>query len=105
MQLPSFFDWLKPYLPGAAMPEAKAPPPTPATTGAKSDLTANAEKALGMKRESQTEEGSRIPPHRTANEGMRPTDDPNADDIAREAASGFAPRLKRTGGARTGDAS
>ena len=105
MQLPSFLDWVKPYLPGASKPQTKTDvkaPPT-ATAGGKSELTANAEKALAMKREAEAEEGSRIPPHRTAHEGMRPTDDPNAGDIAREADSDFTSRRKRTGGARPGE--
>jgi hypothetical protein len=68
---------------------------------ATADLRANAEKALRMKQESQT--GSHIPPHQTANEGMR-VKETNEDHIpARE---GYhTPELKRTKVARSGDAS
>jgi hypothetical protein len=68
---------------------------------ANADLRANAEKALRMKQEADT--GSHIPPHQTANEGMR-VKETNEDHIpARE---GFnTPELKRSRVARSGDAS
>ena len=68
---------------------------------AREELMANAEKALRMKQESDT--GTHIPPHRTANEGMRDNSS-NEDHIpAREGY--FTPELKRTKVARSGDAS
>jgi hypothetical protein len=64
-------------------------------------LKANAEKALRMKQEADT--GTRIPPYRNANEGMR-NHTTNEDHIpAREGY--FEPELKRTKVARSGDAS
>ena len=68
---------------------------------ANAELRANAEKALRMKQEAET--GSHIPPHQTANEGMR-VKETNEDHIpAREGY--FTPELKRTKVARSGDAS
>ncbi|RDI61868.1 hypothetical protein [Microvirga subterranea] len=68
---------------------------------AREELKANAEKALRMKQEAET--GAHIPPHRTANEGMRDHSS-NEDHIpAREGY--FTPELKRTKVARSGDAS
>ena len=68
---------------------------------ANAELRANAEKALRMKQEAQT--GSHIPPHQTANEGMR-VKETNEDHIpAREGY--YTPELKRTKVARSGDAS
>ncbi|GEO12705.1 hypothetical protein [Microvirga aerophila] len=68
---------------------------------AREELKANAEKALRMKQEADT--GTRIPPHQTANEGMRDHSS-NEDHIpAREGY--FTPELKRTKVARSGDAS
>jgi hypothetical protein len=68
---------------------------------AREELRANAEKALRMKQEADT--GTHIPPHQTANEGMRPNTT-NEDHIpAREGY--FQPELKRTKVARSGDAS
>lgn len=63
------------------------------------ELRANAEKALRMKQEAGT--GAQIPPHRTANEGMR-LNETNEDHIpAREGY--FTPEMKRTKVARSGD--
>ena len=68
---------------------------------AREELKANAEKALRMKQEAES--GAHIPPHQTANEGMRPKET-NEDHIpAREGY--FQPELKRTKVARSGDAS
>jgi hypothetical protein len=68
---------------------------------AREELRANAEKALRMKQEADS--GTHIPPHRTANEGMRDHSS-NEDHIpAREGY--FTPELKRTKVARSGDAS
>jgi len=68
---------------------------------ARQELVANAEKALRMKQENGV--GANIPPHQTANEGMR-LKETNEDHIpARE---GFnTPELKRSRVARSGDAS
>ena len=85
----SFLNWLK--------PKARRAAP------AKHDLKANAEKALRLKQESGPE--ARIPPHRSAGEGMRPQDDPHASDATRGAEAGFTPQLKRSRVARSGDAS
>jgi hypothetical protein len=95
--LSSLLDWLKSRLPRKA--EANAGPKPNA------ELKANAEKALAMKREAEAKEGSHIPPHRTAHEGMRPANDPNASDATRGAEAGFTPQLKRSRVARSGDAS
>ena len=66
---------------------------------ATAELRANAEKALRMKQEAES--GAHIPPHQTANEGMRPKET-NEDHIpAREGY--FQPELKRTKVARSGD--
>ena len=68
---------------------------------ATAELRANAEKALRMKQEANA--GAHIPPHQSANEGMRPKET-NEDHIpAREGY--FTPELKRTKVARSGDAS
>ena len=68
---------------------------------AREELMANAEKALRMKQENGV--GANIPPHQTANEGMKPKTT-NEDHIpAREGY--FEPELKRTKVARSGDAS
>jgi hypothetical protein len=68
---------------------------------AREELRANAEKALRMKQEADS--GTHIPPHQTANEGMR-NHSSNEDHIpAREGY--FTPELKRTKVARSGDAS
>jgi hypothetical protein len=89
MAISNFFSWLSPSRRRADR--------------AREELKSNAEKALRMKQESES--GTRIPPHQTAGEGMRP--DPSmlgADhDRAREAV--FTPQLKRTRVARSGDAS
>jgi hypothetical protein len=69
---------------------------------AKDELKANAEKALRMKQEADTE--AHIPPHQTTHEGMQDHTNPNRDHIpAREGY--FTPELKRTKVARSGDAS
>ena len=66
---------------------------------ATAELRANAEKALRMKQEANA--GTHIPPHQSANEGMRPKET-NEDHIpAREGF--FTPELKRTHVARSGD--
>jgi hypothetical protein len=95
--LSSLLDWLKSRLPRQAEANAGPRPNT--------ELKANAEKALAMKREAEAKEGSHIPPHRTAHEGMRPANDPNADDVARDAEGTYTSQLKRSGVARSGDAS
>ena len=87
MALSNFFSWLN-------LRKTRA-------ERARSELQANAEKALRMKQEADT--GAHIPPHRTANEGMRDHSS-NEDHIpAREGY--FQPELKRTKVARSGDAS
>jgi hypothetical protein len=68
---------------------------------AREELKANAEKALRMKQEAES--GTHIPPHQTANEGMR-DHTPKTDHIpAREAFN--TPELKRSRVSRSGDAS
>jgi hypothetical protein len=87
MALSNLFSWLNPK-------RARA-------ERGRSELKANAEKALRMKKECDS--GSRIPPHQTAHEGMRDHSS-NEDHIpAREGY--FTPELKRTKVARSGDAS
>ena len=87
MALSNFFSWLNPQKRRADR--------------AREELKANAEKALRMKQEAGT--GAHIPPHQTANEGMRDHSS-NEDHIpAREGY--FQPELKRTKVARSGDAS
>jgi hypothetical protein len=87
MAMSNFFSWLNPR-------RARA-------ERARSELKANAEKALRMKQEADS--GTHIPPYRTANEGMRNLST-NEDHIpAREGY--FEPELKRTKVARSGDAS
>jgi hypothetical protein len=68
---------------------------------ATAELRQNAEKALRMKQEADT--GTHIPPHQTANEGMRPKESQEDHLPAREGS--FNPELKRTKVARSGDAS
>jgi hypothetical protein len=68
---------------------------------ARQDLKANAEKALRMKQEAETDK--RIPPHQTAREGMQPAQDPHMSDATRGAEAGFTPQLKRSRVARSGD--
>jgi hypothetical protein len=91
MPLSSLFHWLKPRSRRDA--EATA------------ELKANAEKALAMKREADAREGSHIPSHQTAHEGMRPANDSHASDATRGAEAGFTPQLKRSRVPRSGDAS
>jgi hypothetical protein len=70
---------------------------------ARAELKANAEKALRMKQESGV--GAKIPEHQTPHEGMHnaPSSMAAERDTGREA--GFTPQLKRSKGARSGDAS
>jgi hypothetical protein len=68
---------------------------------ARTELKSNAEKALRMKQEAET--GAHIPPHQTAHEGMRDKSAEGGHNPAREGA--FAPELKRSRVARSGDAS
>jgi hypothetical protein len=68
---------------------------------AREELKANAEKALRMKQEADT--GTHIPPHQTANEGMRDNSAGGDHIPAREAFN--TPELKRSRVARSGDAS
>jgi hypothetical protein len=86
MALSNFISWLT--------PKKKA-------ERARSDLKANAEKALRMKQAADS--GSRIPPHQTAHEGMRDHSSNEDHTSAREGY--FTPELKRTKVARSGDAS
>lgn len=89
MPLSSLLNWLKPKARRAE--------------SARSDLKANAEKALKMKRESQS--ATHIPEHQTAHEGMQPAHDPHMSDATRGAEGGFTPQLKRSRVPRSGDAS
>ena len=84
MALSNFFSWLNPR-----------------KERARSELKANAEKALRMKQEGDA--GARIPPHQTAHEGMRDHSSQEDHTPARE--GHFTPELKRTKVARSGDAS
>ena len=68
---------------------------------ARSELKANAEKALRMKQEGKS--GASIPPHQNANEGMRSHESQEDHTPAREGY--FEPELKRSKVARSGDAS
>ena len=68
---------------------------------ARAELKANAEKALRMKQESESD--TRIPPHQTAHEGMR--DHTSNEDHTPAREGYFQPELKRTKVARSGDAS
>lgn len=70
---------------------------------ARSELQANAEKALAMKREADS--ATHIPPHQTAHDGMRPANDSQTTDATRPTDAGFTPQMKRSGVARSGDAS
>jgi hypothetical protein len=67
---------------------------------ANQDLRANAEKALRMKQEAGAQ--AKIPPHRTANEGMQ-SDNVNTDVSRKSQEGAFEPQLKRTKVARSGD--
>ncbi len=87
MALSNFFSWLNPK-------KARA-------EHARAELKANAEKALRMKQESQN--GTQIPPHQTAHEGMR--DHSSQEDHIPAREGYFTPELKRTKVARSGDAS
>ncbi len=91
MPLSSLFDWLKPR--------------SRRNADATAELKSNAEKALAMKREAEAKEGSHVPEHRTAHEGMRPANDSLVNDATRGAEAGFTPQLKRSRVARSGDAS
>ncbi len=70
---------------------------------AREELKANAEKALRMKQEADT--GSHIPPHQTANEGAIKGGQMGMTDADAGSQGAFTPKLKRTGVARSGDAS
>ena len=87
MALSNFISWLTPKKSRAEQ--------------ARSELKANAEKALRMKQEGDTR--SRIPPHQTAHEGMR--DHSSNEDHVPAREGYFTPELKRTKVARSGDAS
>jgi hypothetical protein len=90
MQLSNFLSWLNPK-------RARA-------DRARAELKANAEKALRMKQQADSE--ARIPPHQTAHEGMRPGAAAiDANDASRGREAGFTPQLKRSKVARSGDAS
>lgn len=93
--LSSLLDWFKFRSSHKAEPEPKP----------NVELKANAEKALAMRREADAKEGSHIPPYRTAHEGMRPANDPNSEDVARGVEGTYTSQLKRSGVARSGDAS
>ena len=68
---------------------------------ARSELRANAERALRMRQEADT--GSHIPPHRTSNDGMKPH--PSKEDHVPAREGNFTPEFKRAKVARSGDAS
>jgi hypothetical protein len=87
MAFSSIFSWLNPK-------KARA-------DRARSELRANAEKALRMRQEADT--GSHIPPHRTASEGMKPH--PSNEDHVPAREGSFTPEFKRAKVARSGDAS
>lgn len=89
MPLSSVLKWLSP---GARREEQ--------ARKANEELKANAEKALRMKQEAGAQ--ANIPPHQTANEGMRSA---NVNtDVSRGSQEGaFEPQLKRTKVARSGD--
>lgn len=70
---------------------------------AREQLKSNAEKALAMKREAGAT--AHIPSHQTAHEGMRPANDSLVGDATRGTEAGFTPQMKRSGVARSGDAS
>lgn len=70
---------------------------------ARSDLKANAEKALRMKREAQAEELAHRPDTRTADEGMNPIDGTRYGDATRASQGSFTPGLKRAHVPRSGD--
>lgn len=89
MALSSILNWLNPKARRAEQ--------------AKEELKANAEKALRMKQEAGAE--TQVPPHQTAREGMHSHPDPHASDATRGAEAGFTPQMKRSGVARSGDAS
>ena len=69
---------------------------------ARAELKANAEKALRMKQEAGAE--AKIPPHQTANEGMRPGAAASGPTTRPRPGAGFTPQLKRSKVARSGDA-
>ena len=91
MKLSGIFDWLT----GRAAKQAR-------NEEARAELKSNAEKALNLKK---LADEPQIPPHQTAHEGMRPSNDPHASDATRGAEAGFTPQLKRSRVARSGDAS
>jgi hypothetical protein len=87
MALTNYFSWLNPKKRRADR--------------AREELKANAEKAQRMKQEADT--GTHIPPHRTANEGMRDTS--TKEDQIPASEGSFTPEFKRSRVARSGDAS
>jgi hypothetical protein len=70
---------------------------------AREELKANAEKALRMKQEADS--GTRIPPHRTSHDGGVKGEQLGMTDADAGSQGAFTPKLKRTGVARSGDAS
>jgi hypothetical protein len=68
--------------------------------GRKGDLQANMQKALHMKQEGRPQ--ANIPPHQTAREGMKSTEDPNLGNAPAKEGE-FTPELKRSRVARSGD--
>ena len=89
MALSDIFSWLNPKARRAER--------------ARSELVANAEKALRMKQEAGNP--AHIPPHQTAGDGMRPGPGALDADATRGREAGFTPQLKRSKVARSGDAS
>ena len=68
---------------------------------ARDELMANAEKALRMKQEAEVD--PKIPPHRTARDGMRPGSGPGT--TGRNPEADFTSQRKRSRAPRSGDAS
>ena len=68
---------------------------------ARDELMANAEKALRMKQEAEVD--PKIPPHRTARDGMRPGSGPGT--TGRNPEADFTSQMKRSSAPRSGDAS
>jgi len=87
MPLSSMLQWLKPQARRAEK--------------ARAELKQNAEKALRMKQEAESER--KIPPHRTAHEGMQRDPTMHEWDRTSGAEAGFTPQLKRSRVARSGD--
>ena len=70
---------------------------------ARAELKANAEKALRMKQEAES--GNHIPPHRTSHEGGVKGEQIGMTDADAGSQGAFTPKFKRSGVARSGDAS